>query len=111
MYASEPEKLLCVTDFISIPSAEIEDLMPSDMIVKAVDTLFRAADKPFVDVYKAGSDIVAQVESWSTRNSVALELGWKVEVAKRVKQRILDGATIDDKTVELWEKIFEKFVE
>jgi hypothetical protein len=110
LYASQPEKLFCVTDFISIPNAEIEDLMPPDMIVKAVDTIFRAADKPFADVYKAGSDIVAQVESWSTRNNVTLELGWKVEVAKRVKQRILDGATIDDKIVELWEKIFEKFV-
>ncbi len=109
LYANEPEKLLCVTDFVSVASAEIEDLMPSDMIVKAVDAVFRAADKPFVDIYKVGSAIVPQVESWAARNNVTLELGWKVEVAKRVKQRILDGAVIEDKTIEVWEKIFEKF--
>ncbi len=109
LYADEPEKLLCVTDFVSIPTAEIEDLMPADMIVKGVDVVFRAADKPLGDIYKAGSAIVPQVESWAARNNVTLELGWKVEVAKRVKQRILDGATIDDKTIELWAKIFEKF--
>jgi hypothetical protein len=109
LYANEPEKLLCVTDFVSVASAEIEDLMPSEMVVKSIDAVFRAADKPFVDIYKVGSAIVPQVESWAARNNVTLELGWKVEVAKRVKQRILDGAAIDDKTIELWEKVFEKF--
>lgn len=109
LYADEPEKLLCVTDFVSIPTAEIEDLMPVDMIVKGVDAVFRAADKPFVDIYKGGSAIVPQIESWAARNNVTLELGWKVEVAKRVKQRILDGATVDDKAIEVWEKVFEKF--
>jgi len=109
LYANEPEKLLCVTDFVPVASAEIEDLMPSEMVVKAVDAVFRAADKPFVDIHKAGSAIVPQVESWAARNNVTLELGWKVEVAKRVKQRILDGAAVDDKTIELWEKVFEKF--
>jgi predicted ATPase len=109
LYAAEPQKLLCVTDFVSIPTAEIEDLMPSDMVVKAVDVVFRAADKPFVDVYKEGAAIVPQVESWAARNNVTLELGWKVEVAKRVKQKILDGAVIDNNTVGMWEKLFEKF--
>jgi hypothetical protein len=109
LYVDKPEKLLSVTDFVSLPSAEIEDLLPADMIVKAVDAVFRAADKPFADVYKAGSAIVPQIESWAARNNVTLELGWKVEVAKRVKQRILDGATIDDAIVAVWEKVFEKF--
>lgn len=109
LYANEKEKLLCVTDFVAVPSGEIEDLLPGDMIVKAVDVVFRGADKPFVDIYKSGNAIVPQVESWAARNNVTLELGWKVEVAKRVKQRILDEATIDDKTIQLWEKIFEKF--
>jgi hypothetical protein len=87
-----------VENFASFGRAEIEDLMPSDMIVKAVDVVFRAADKPFADIYKAGAAIVPQVESWAARNRVTTELGWKVEVAKRVKQRILDGAAIVDTT-------------
>ena len=109
LYVDEPEKLLSVTDFISLPSAEIEALLPADMIVKAVDVVFRAADKPFADVYKAASAIVPQIESWAARNSVTLELGWKVEVAKRVKQRILDGAAVDDPIAAVWEKVFERF--
>ena len=79
------------------------------MIVKAVDVVFRAADKPFEDTFKTGAAIVPQIEAWAKANSVKLELGWKVEVAKRVKQRLLDGAGVDEKTVALWEKIFEKF--
>ena len=69
----------------------------------------RLADKPFIDVHKGGGAIVPQIESWAARNNVTLELGWKVEVAKRVKQRILDGAVLDDNTVGTWEKLFEKF--
>lgn len=109
LYTEEPEKLLCMTDFVSLPSAEIEDLMPVDMIIKAVDAVFRAADKPFVDVCKTGAAIVPQIESWAARNNVTLELGWKVEVAKRVKQRILDGAAIDDNILAVWSKVFGKF--
>jgi len=44
----------------------------------------------------AGSESIALVEHprWAARNNVTLELGWKVEVAKSVKQRTLDGAVL-----------------
>jgi energy-coupling factor transporter ATP-binding protein EcfA2 len=111
LYAEAPDRLLSVTDFISLQDAEIEDLFPTDFIVRAVDAVFRAADKTFADVVKNGQPIVNQIETWAKANGIKLELGWKVDVAKRVKQRILDGAAIDDKTIELWEKIFQKFSE
>ena len=109
LYTDSPEKLLAVTDLVKLPDAEIEDLFPSDLIVKAVDAVFRTADSPFADVYKSGEIIVPQIEAWAEKNGLKLELGWKVEVAKRVKQRILGGIQIDEPTVDLWQKLFETF--
>lgn len=108
LYAEAPERLLAVGNFVGISQAETEDLVPHDLFVKAIDAVFRAADKPFADVVKPKEAIVPQVEAWAQKNSVKLELGWKVEVAKRVKQRILDGATIEEQTGKLWEKVFQE---
>jgi energy-coupling factor transporter ATP-binding protein EcfA2 len=109
LYAEAPKKLLNIGDFVPLKGAEIEDLLPADLIVKAVDGVFRAADSPFADVHKDGEIIVPQIETWAKKNSIKLELGWKVEVAKRVKQRILAGAPLDDKVVESWQKLFDTF--
>ncbi len=109
LYSGAQDKLLCVADFVPLPEAEIEDLIPADLIVKAVDVVFRVSDKAFADIVKSGVAIVPQIENWAKSNGIKLELGWKVEVAKRVKQRILDGTAIGDETVKLWETIFRKF--
>jgi len=109
LYAEAPEKLLSITDFVNLPNAEIEDLFPAELIVKGVDGVFRTADNPFADAYKPGEIIVPQIEAWAKSSGIRLELGWKVDVAKRVKQRILSGITIEEKTVELWQKLFDRF--
>ncbi len=109
LYSNDHERLLVVTDFINLPEAEVEDLFPHEFIARAVDSVFKAAETAFADSAKEGSLIVPQVEQWSAKNGLKLELGWKVDVAKRVKQRMLDGVKVPDDIVERWRQMFETF--
>jgi predicted ATPase len=109
LYSAAQEKLMCIVDFVPMPNAETEDLFPADLIVKAVVTVFRVADSPFADAFKTGPVIVPQIEAWAKKAGITLELGWKVEIAKRVKQRVLTGMDIDQGTIALWQKLFDAF--
>jgi hypothetical protein len=109
LYAKDENRLLTVTDFLKLPDAEVEDLLPHDVVVKAVDSVFKAADTAFADSAKEGATIIPQIEAWARQNGIKLELGWKVDLAKRVKQRLLDSAKVPDEIVERWRSMFEGF--
>jgi energy-coupling factor transporter ATP-binding protein EcfA2 len=112
IYAGGPELLLEVQTFTSMPDSEIEDLLPPDLIVREFDRWQRGADTPFGDEVKAGIPIVPQIETWAAKHKVVLQKpGWKVELAKRVKKKLLnDGLnSIPTPIVEQWTKLFEAF--
>ena len=89
--------------------SEIEDMIPLPLVVRAVNMTFRLADSPFGDNLLAAVPIIAQIEAWAKRSNVKLELGWKVEVAKRVKQHLLSGAAVSEEFLEIWAKVFDAF--
>jgi hypothetical protein len=101
--------VLSIGQFISTADSEIEDMIPLPLILRAVNMTFRLADNPFGDNLLTAVPIVAQIEAWAKRSSVKLELGWKVEVAKRVKQDLLGGATVGEESLEIWAKVFDAF--
>jgi hypothetical protein len=89
--------------------SEIEDLIPSDMIVRELDRWQRSAEVPFADELKPGQPIVPQIEAWAARHKVELSKpGWKVELAKRVKQRLLaEGPqSVAPDVLDRWTKLF-----
>lgn len=98
-------------EFAGFNGSELEDLIPHQRFVEAVDRIFRAPDQQFADVASKDAAIVPQVEAWAKRERINLEQGWKVEVAKRVKanmlSRGLDG--IDGSLVEQWVQLFKRF--
>ena len=106
LYANDHDLLLCVNDFLPFKGGEVEDLFPAEEVVRAVDLVFRNAEKPFADTSLAAGPILPQVETWAQKNKIQLPHGWKVDIARRVKQRVLDGARIDDATAATWEQIF-----
>jgi|GEM_PF-4269654 len=56
--------------------------------------------------------IVPQIEAWAAKHGVTLaKPGWKVELAKRVKERILEDGPekIDPAVLDLWTKLFKSF--
>jgi hypothetical protein len=89
-------------------AAEIEDLFPQALLAKLVDRMFRSAtDKDFSDEVKAGQPIVPQIEAFAATHSITLNNGWKVDLAKQVKQRLLKDGMPDQALRETWAKLFE----
>jgi hypothetical protein len=87
---------------------ETEDLIPSEVIVGAIDRWMRNAENSFEDTYKPNSPIVPQIEAWAKANKLTLETpSWKVELAKRVKQRMLgmDRSKFSS-SLDTWDRLF-----
>lgn len=112
MYSDAKEKILSTDNFVGFKNSEIEDLIPTKFFASVVDRWERRPEVPFSDLAEAGRPIVQQVENWAEQNGITLELGWKVEVAKRAKQRALTIGIeeFDDATVQRWTQLFEAFI-
>lgn len=112
LYAGDKERVLQVGGFVPLSDAEIEDLIPPEVLAREVDRLYRTAEIPFEDAMKAGDAIVPQIERWAQTEHIELVLGWKVELARRVKQALLKKGPkgMDEGTLELWERIFARLL-
>lgn len=110
LYAGEPGRVLQVGSFVEIEGAEVEDLIPHDIIIKAIDRMIREPEKPFESRYSPQKPIIPQVEKWAADGGAKLEKGWKVELAKRVKRALLDGASVPEVTLEMWKRLFDSFL-
>lgn len=111
MYMADPDRVIQVGAFVEIEDAEIEDLIPVDIIVKAVDRMIREPENPFESRYQTSKPIIPQIKAWAMAGGATLEKGWKVELAKRVKRMILDGTTVSETTLAIWHRVFKGFMQ
>ncbi|MGY0620593.1 AAA family ATPase [Lysobacter sp. A378] len=111
LYKGEEAKVLSTNEFVSFDGSEVEDLIPHQRFVEAVDRVFRAPEQQFSEVAVIGKSIVPQVEAWSKREGTELTLGWKVEVAKRVKATLLSRGIgdVENDLIERWVQLFNRF--
>lgn len=111
LYAESPSKVLNVGTFVDYDRAEIEDLMPFDVLAEELDRLEREPDVRFADVVKAGQPFVGQLENWAKEQAVELHVHWKVNLSIKVKQRMLTRgiSAIPDEVVARWVSLFEAF--
>jgi hypothetical protein len=111
LYQTEKGKVLSTDDFSGFKGSELEDLIPQQSLAAAIDRIFRNSEQQFVEVMKKGSPVIPQVEAWAKSEGIPLHLGWKVEVAKRVKQTALSHGIQDIEAgfVDQWVKLFEQF--
>jgi hypothetical protein len=112
LYTSKPGLVLDVSTFTGIGDSEIEDLLPPALVARELDRWQRSANVPFADGMKVGNPIVPQIEAWAVSQGITLEKpGWKVELAKRVKERLLtDGPdAMDTDVLDRWENLFAGF--
>lgn len=112
LYAGEPNLVLEIETFSGMADSEIEDLIPQALIVRELDRWLRQSEVPFAEEMQRGTPIVPQIESWGARHNVQLpKPGWKVELAKRVKQRMLaEGPeALSPEVLSRWEKLFVAF--
>jgi len=112
LYVETPELVLDVSTFTGMVDSEIEDLLPPEIVVRELDRWQRSANVPFADAMQADKPIVPQIEEWATSQGITLKKpGWKVELAKQVKQRILaEGpGALESTVLDRWEKVFAAF--
>lgn len=113
LYSEYTELVFEVGDFVKIEGAEVEDLLPQSVIVNAIDRLYHTKDEVrFADEVKEGNPIVPQIKAWAIKHGVNLNSpGWKVGLAKKVKQQLLlDGFdALDSSILDIWEKMFTAF--
>lgn len=107
LYSSEQKKVLDCDNFAQKTGSEIEDLIPTALIVDSFDRVFRTEDGLQEDSIDPKQPIVPQLESFAQNNQLTLDLGWKVELSKRVKQKF-DGS-VDTSLEEQWAKLFKAF--
>jgi len=112
LYAAAKDRVLEVGTFIEMEGSEIEDLLPSELIVQQLDRWQREPEQAFAEVYQPGQPIVPQIEAWAATHHLELARGWKVELAKRVKQYLLQrgpGAVLDT-TLQRWGQLFDVLI-
>ena len=111
LYSESPERVLNVAEYVGYERAEIEDLIPFNILTDELDRLVRDADNRLSDVVQPGQPIVSQIETWAQTQGVELPNHWKVTLSIKVKQRMLtrglDALTQD--VVERWTRLFEAF--
>lgn len=112
LYKSSPKRLIPVSDFISVPDGEIEDLIPFEILAPFLDRMLRDAPDLFADTHNPAVPLVNQVEAFAAAHGITLDPGWKVTLAKGFKGRLLHKTppAIDKTTVALWKKMFSRML-
>lgn len=90
LYAGNETKLLSIYDYKE--NSEVEDLLPSDLFVDIASSYLprkENIDDNFKDVAEKGSNICDQIQLYCKNNDISLSIGYKVEIAKKFKTRLL----------------------
>lgn len=113
LYKDCKNNILEMSDYINVENAEVEDLIPLDFLIKGINKLFEGLDDEedqFEDVYDKSKPIIPQIEEFAKSNGIELEHGYKVQLAKAAKTRILKTKDIDAETIKVWKNLFDKFI-
>jgi AAA domain, putative AbiEii toxin, Type IV TA system len=112
LYKSAKDRIFTTDKYVGFAGSEIEDLFPANFITEVVDRWQRQADVPFADVLSIGKPIVPQIEAWAKTQSITLDDGWKVDVAREAKRRALAAKESFDKSVlAKWKELFDDLLE
>ena len=108
LYKQCPERLVSVGDFISVDGAEIEDLLPYPLLEKEITKLLRGPEVEFDEYESEAATFVGKVEDYAKTHAIVLEHGWKVELATRVKRRIIRTPSVLGETRETWVSLMKR---
>ena len=112
LYKHNTDAIIDVGEFLDFDNGEVEDLLPPKLMTRQIGRLFRdVEDEDFEDFLVTEQAIVPQVEAFAAKYNITLPKGWKVDVARGVKQQ-LQKAKIDsvpDEYLKKWETLFDKF--
>lgn len=106
-YSNNKNKVIETDTFSDKTGSEIEDLIPLDLLIDCFDRIFRTEDCLSEKDIDANQPVVPQLEKFSEDNQLGLkdQLGWKVKLSKRVKQKFKGEPPKE--VEENWVKLFE----
>ena len=114
LYGGSEDRLVMIGEFADVEEAEVEDLFPTLFLAREIAIHLRglaSAEEEFDDVVEEDEAIIPQAEEYAKKNGIELRLGWKVEVAKRAKSRLLgtkNPMKKEDELLDAWQSLFEK---
>ena len=113
LYVNEKRKILSTDDFAGFAESEVEDLLPVELLAEVLDRWQRRSEVLFSEVVKNDEPVVPQIQEWAESQKLDLPDFWKVELAKRAKQRALDVglSQFDEKAIEKWRRLFGTLIE
>lgn len=112
LYQHNENSIIDIGELFDFDDAEVEDLIPSLFISRQISRLFRdVEDEDFEGALVSGKAIVPQIEAFAKKYNIGLPKGWKVDVARGVKQQIqkANANAVPDEYVKKWEKLFNSF--
>lgn len=108
LYKDVDCKIHMVGKYLEQNNAEIEDLIPPNIMERVVAPYLQNEDmNPFT--ISVGSPCVNQIEKFAANNGVTLPNGWKVDVAKKAKFVLsrTPMEQIEKKYFDIWVKLFD----
>ncbi len=110
LYQGKTDRLITIGDLLSQPGTEIEDLFPKTFLADILTRYFPRRDEDFSDEIVEDKPIVSQIEAYAVKYSIPLEVGWKVEVAKIVKTKMLKSNPFKGNSdiLTIWKDLFLK---
>ncbi|SMX46099.1 AAA family ATPase [Actibacterium lipolyticum] len=113
LYAEVNERVLETDDvFADLVGTEIEDLIPSSLMIQVLDRMERRAEQDFDDVHDPKKPIIPQIKHWAASEGFELEHGWKVKLALGVKEKLLSNSDryVEDEDIVRWKALFDKLL-
>jgi hypothetical protein len=98
--------------FTDLKGTEIEDLIPSSLIISVLDRMERRAEREFEDVHDPKKPIIPQIKNWAEREGFDMEQGWKIKLALGVKDKLLANVNryVKDEDIKRWKELFDKLL-
>lgn len=112
LYKHSTDAIIDVGELLDFDNGEVEDLIPPMLMARQIGRLFRdVEDEYFEDFLVTGQAIVPQVEAFAEKYNIALPKGWKVDVARGVKQQLqkANANVVPDEYLTKWVTLFDKF--
>ncbi|MCD6003568.1 AAA family ATPase [Vreelandella alkaliphila] len=113
LYSDDKEKIIETDEvFSDLKGTEIEDLLPSSLMIQVLDRMERRAEQEFEDVHDPKKPIVPQIKNWAESEGFAMEPGWKVKLALGVKDKLLANTSryVEDEDIKRWKELFDKLL-
>lgn len=113
LYANSKDRVLETDEvFNDLKGTEIEDLIPTNLMIQVLDRMERRAQQDFEDVHDPKKPIVPQIKNWAEREGFVMEHGWKVKLALGVKDKLLANTSryVEEDDIKRWKELFDKLL-